>query len=431
MREFSLMRPSGVRWRVLALLVLTSFISYVLRYNVSTAGPTMMEDLQLTQEQLGYILAAFVAGYTIFQFPGGLFTDRFGPRRALTIVMVLWGLLTILTSMVPGSGVAGTATTVAALIVVRFLVGAVHAPIYPLTGGVVERWFPIGSWALPNGLSSTGLTLGTAATAPLLAWMLGEYGWRESFVFLSPLGFIAAFLWWWYVRDYPSQHAAVNEAEAALITANRPVAEVATDDAPSWLRILRNRNVLLLTASYFCMNYVFYQMFNWVFYYLVNVRGFESQAAGYLTSVQWIAAAVGATLGGFLCDWLCRRRGIRWGCAWPAMIGVAMSGVFLAIGSLAVNPLYAVAFLALCFFSNQITEAAFWAAGIGIGGKNAAAACGVMNTGGNACGIVNALLVPFTAATFGWTAAMMTGTLFAFVGAALWLFIRADRPVAE
>jgi ACS family glucarate transporter-like MFS transporter len=172
-------------------------------------------------------------------------------------------------------------------------------------------------------------------------------------------------------------------------------------------------------------------MFNWVFYYLVNVRGFESQAAGYLTSVQWIAAAVGATLGGFLCDWLCRRRGIRWGCAWPAMIGVAMSGVFLAIGSLAVNPLYAVAFLALCFFSNQITEAAFWAAGIGIGGKNAAAACGVMNTGGNACGVVNALLVPFTAETFGWTAAMMTGTLFAFVGAALWFFIRADRPVAE
>ncbi|HEX7719976.1 MAG TPA: MFS transporter, partial [Woeseiaceae bacterium] len=159
------MQPSGVRWRILALLVLTSFISYVLRYNVSTAGPTMMEDLQLSEQQLGYILAAFTAGYTIFQFPGGLFTDRFGPRRALTIVMVLWGLLTILTGLVPGSGVAGTATTVTALIVVRFLVGAVHAPIYPLTGGVVERWFPLGSWALPNGLSSTGLTLGTAATA--------------------------------------------------------------------------------------------------------------------------------------------------------------------------------------------------------------------------------------------------------------------------
>ena len=63
------------------------------------------------------------------------------------------------------------------------------------------------------------------------------------------------------------------------------------------------------------------------------------------------------------------------------------------------------------------------------GGRHAAAACGVMNTGGNTVGFVNALLVPVTAATLGWTAAMMTGTAFALVCAVLWLFIRADRPL--
>jgi ACS family glucarate transporter-like MFS transporter len=422
-------RPTTVRWRVLALLVGASFISYVLRYNVSTAGPAMMADLNLSEQQLGYILAAFTAGYTVFQFPGGLFSDRIGPRRTLTIVMVLWGALTVLTSAVPGTAVAGTTLTVLALVVVRFLVGAVHAPIYPVTGCVVERWFPIGSWALPNGLSSTGLTLGTAATAPVLAWMIGEYGWRDSFVMLSPLGFLSAFLWWWYVRDYPSQHTAVNAAEATLINANRPVGHAGSDGA-GWRQILKNRDVLLLTLSYFCMNYIFYQMFNWVFYYLVNVRGFEAQQAGYLTSVQWIAAAVGATLGGFLCDWLCRRRGMRWGCALPAISGLALSGVFLFFGAISADGTFAVTMLSLCFFSNQVTEAAFWAAAIGVGGRSAGAACGVMNTGGNACGVVNALLVPFTAGLLGWTAAMVTGTAFAFVGAALWLVIRADRPVS-
>ena len=426
-------RPSTVRWRVLALLVLASFISYVLRYNVSTAGPEMMTDLGLSEQRLGYILAAFTAGYTIFQFPGGVFGVKLGPRRAMAIIMVLWGLLTILTSAVPGGGVAGTTMTVAALIIVRFLVGAAHAPIYPLTGGVVERWFPIGSWALPNGLSSTGLTLGTAASAPLLVWMMAEVGWRQSFVLLAPLGFIGAFLWWWYVRDNPSEHGSVNEEEAALIVANRPAAAqaVAGEGTPGWQRVLKDRNVLLLTLSYFCMNYIFYLMFNWVFYYLVEVREFESQQAGFFTSIQWIAAAVGATLGGFLCDFLCRRHGLRRGCAWPAMAGVAASGVFLLFGSITMSAYVAVACLALSFLCNQITEAAFWAAGIGIGGKNAAAACGVMNTGGNAVGFVNALLVPFTAAAFGWTAAMVTGTLFAFLSAALWLFIRADEPVAD
>jgi MFS transporter, ACS family, glucarate transporter len=426
-------RPTAIRWRVLALLVLASFISYVLRYNVSTAGPEMMTDLGITEQQLGYILAAFTAGYTIFQFPGGVFGVRLGPRRAMTIIMVLWGLLTVLTSAVPGSGVAGTATTVAALVLVRFLVGAAHAPIYPLTGGVVERWFPVGSWALPNGLSSTGLTLGTAASAPLLVWMMAEMGWRQSFVLLGPIGFIGAFLWWWYVRDNPAEHPAVNEEEAAMIVADRPVAAplAAGDERPGWQRVLKDRNVLLLALSYFCMNYIFYLMFNWVFYYMVEVRGFEAQQAGFFTSIQWVAAAVGATLGGFLCDFLCRRIGLRWGCAWPAMAGVAASGVFLLAGSVTMSAYVAVACLAMSFLCNQVTEAAFWAAGIGAGGRNAAAACGVMNTGGNAAGFVNALLVPFTASTFGWTAAMVTGTLFAFISASLWFFIRADEPVAD
>lgn len=423
--------PSAVRWRILALLVFASFISYVLRYNVSTAGPAMMLDLNLTEAQLGYILAAFTAGYTIFQFPGGVFGDVLGPRRALTIIMVLWAVLTVMTSVVPGAGTGSTTLTLAALIAVRFLVGAVHAPIYPLTGGVVERWFPIGSWALPNGLSSTGLTLGTAATAPLLAWLLTTWGWRQSFVLLAPLGLVGAALWWWYARDHAAEHPAANAEEVELIYANRPTVVAASDGKPSWQRVLRDRNVILLTLSYFCMNYIFYQMFNWVFYYLVNVRGFESQHAGFLTSAQWIAAAVGATAGGLLCDALCRRFGLRRGCAWPAMFGVMLSGLFLLVGSFSASAYIAVSCLAASFLFNQLTEGAFWAAGIAIGGRHAAAVCGVMNTGGNAAGFVNALLVPFTAATFGWTAAMITGTLFALISAALWLFIRTDQPIAD
>ena len=104
--------------------------------------------------------------------------------------MVLWAVLTILTAFVPGPDFAGVSVTIAALIVLRFLVGAVHAPIYPITGGVVERWFPVGHWGLPNGLSSTGLTLGTAATASVLIWMIGLHGWRMSFLMLAPLGFL-------------------------------------------------------------------------------------------------------------------------------------------------------------------------------------------------------------------------------------------------
>ena len=52
------------------------------------------------------------------------------------------------------------------------------------------------------------------------------------------------------------------------------------------------------------------------------------------------------------------------------MAGVAASGVFLLFGSVAMSAYLAVACLAMSFLCNQITEAAFWAAGIGVGGRN-------------------------------------------------------------
>ena len=195
--------------------------------------------------------------------------------------------------------------------------------------------------------------------------------------------------------------------------------------------MLKNRNALLLTASYFCMNYVFFQMFNWVFYYFVMVRGFAEQQAGFFTSIQWIAAAVGATLGGFICDYYCQKNGLCKGCRWPAAIAVASSGVLFLAGSLSPSATIAVACFAASFFFNQITEASYWAAAIGVGGRYSAATSGIMNTGGNAVGFVNALLVPFTAQILGWTVAMATAAGFAFLAAILWLFIRADERIAD
>ncbi|MEQ9563103.1 MAG: hypothetical protein RLN69_11325, partial [Woeseiaceae bacterium] len=66
-----------------------------------------------------------------------------------------------------------------------------------------------------------------------------------------------------------------------------------------------------------------------------------------------------------------------------------------------------------------------------IGGRYSAATCGIMNTGANSVGFVNALLVPFTAQLLGWGVAMATAAGFAFLAAFLWLFIRPDQRIAD
>lgn len=435
----SALRPTTVRWRILGILVVMSFIAYVLRTNLSFAAPEMMADLGLSEMQWGYVTAAFTAGYAIFQFPGGILGDRFGPRRVLTAIAVTWGLLTAATSAVPGQDGAGVVLIVASLFVVRFLVGAVHAPTFPVVNASLVRWFPPGGWALPSGLSSTGLTLGAAAGAVVVPMLVSQYGWRATFVIIAPLGILSAILWGWYARDNPREHSGVNDAEAELILAGRAEedlhgageAAATGGGAASWLRVLRNRDVLFLMLSYSSMNFVFYIVFSWFFYYLVEVRQFSTTDAGFVASAQWIAGALGASLGGWLGDRMCRRLGLRWGYRWPIIIGMGVSAVLLLVGALHPSAVIAVAAMVLLFFFNQLTEGPYWASSIAVGGQQAGAAGGVMNTGANVMGIVNALLVPWLAMVFGWQAAIGSAAIFALLGIGFMLLVRADCSIGH
>ena len=423
---------SSVRWVILGLLFLASFVAYVLRTNMSVAGETMMKDLGFSQIQLGFVLAAFAWGYAIFQFPGGVFGDRIGGRRALTIIAIAWSALNILTGLVPGPEFLSVTAILSILMVLRFLMGAAQAPFYPVTGGGTTcNWFPVNGWALPNGLSNTGLTLGAAATGPLIVWLIQWGGWRASFLLTAPLGFLIAAIWWWYARDRPSEHPRVSESELVLINAGRSADQTCEIRPGAWKQVIRHREVMLLTVSYFSSNYVFYFFFNWLFIYLVDSRGFKILEGGFYAAAPWITGAVGATAGGILADAWSKRWGIRRGTRTAAVAGLLVSAVLIVAAAMARDPVTAVVFLSLCLAGQQFAEGAFWAATISASGPHASAGCGVLNTGGNVVGGIGALMVPLTVKYLGWPIALATGSVFAIVAALLWFFIKPENALKE
>jgi ACS family glucarate transporter-like MFS transporter len=258
---------------------------------------------------------------------------------------------------------------------------------------------------------------------------MGPYGWRGSFFLAAPAAFLVAGAWWWYVRDYPRDHPRVSPRELALIDADRPPPQSHAERKGAWKKVLKNRDILLLTASYFCMNYVFYLFFNWLYIYLTKVKGFgEGEAIG-LTSALWVIGAIGATLGGFSCDRLIGRFGLRRGPQILSITSLVLCAVFLFLGAISSDPYLAVVLLCVSFGFTQITEAAYWSTMISVASRDASEAGGVMNTGGNAVGFVGGMLVPITAKYFGWVAAVSLGSVFALIAALLWLFIRGDRPM--
>ena len=416
------LRAMPVRFRILTVLFVLSFVNYLLRNNLSVAIPSIRQEFGFSSAELGWILGSFNFAYALFQIPGGIFGEVYGPRRALTIIAITWGMLTFLTGFAPELMAASATGAMVSLIGVRFLMGMANAPLFPIMAGTFANWFPVGNWAFPNSVSSVGLVLGQAAIGPVVTLLIIKFGWRESFYVLAPLGLLAGAWWYWYGRDTPAEHRAISREELALIARDRAVPGANSTTRGAWRKVLLQRDVLLLAASYFCMNYVFYMFAQWLFTYLVEARGFSLLESGWLYMLPFATGGVLAAAGGLTCDALCRRIGPRWGCRLPAMFGLILVALFLLVGVNAMNPYVAVGVLSLCFGFTQFTEGSFWSAATYAAGPHTSTATGVMNTGGNAAGFL-APVVGIMVDQLGWLATLASGSAFALAGAVLWLFI--------
>lgn len=62
-----------------------SAVSFLDRTNIAIAGVEIGKEFKLNNTQLGWIFSAFLAGYSVFQIPGGALARRFGPRRVIAM----------------------------------------------------------------------------------------------------------------------------------------------------------------------------------------------------------------------------------------------------------------------------------------------------------------------------------------------------------
>src|SRR5438067_6115210 len=113
--------PTAVRWRIAALLFAIVVLTFLDRMNMSVAARYIQLDFQFNNSQIGWILSAYVAGYALFQIPGGLLGDRFGPRKLLTFVVTGWSAATALTAAAPWLVGIPLVSPVAAFVLMRLL----------------------------------------------------------------------------------------------------------------------------------------------------------------------------------------------------------------------------------------------------------------------------------------------------------------------
>ena len=415
-----------VRWLLIAWMFVISAVSYLDRVNISIAVLPIEQAFHLSDIQFGWVFSAWVLGYALFQAPSGRMADRFGPRRILTFGTIWWAIFTALTAFVP-SQFAGSLIT---LMGVRFLLGVGESVVYPTSNRLVASWVPSTERGIANGLIFAGVGAGAGITPRLITYLMVNHGWRWSFWISALIGLIAGVIWFVIARDKPYQHSWVSAEELAKIQAGLPHADKHESKPLAWREILTNRNVLTITASYFCYGYVAYIFFSWFFNYLNRVRGLNLKSSSYYAMLPFIAMAICSPLGGWISDRMTTRFGERPGRCGIACAGMALAAFFVAMGPQAHDARLASIILAGGAGALYLAQSAFWSVTSEIAGQSAGSVSGVMNMGNQVAGAITASLTPLIAKKFTWEASFMVAAALAIIGSVMWLFVDPAKELA-
>lgn len=390
-------RVGRVRWTILAMLFAVTVINYADRATLSLAAPTLMHDLGIDKFQLGIVFSAFGWAYVIAQVPGGWLLDRFGAPRVYLAAIVAWSLFTAMQGAVVWmSGV----TAITVLFAFRFMVGLAEAPSFPGNARIVAAWFPAKERGTASAIFNSAQYFATVVFAPIMGWIVHDFGWPWVFVAMGAAGLLAAVVWTRTVYD-PRRHPRLREAELALIRSggaliDPPAAPQQADRSETrrQLRLLLGTRTLWgLYLGQFFITTLTYFFITWFPVYLIEERGLSVLKAGLFATVPAVCGFVGGVLGGIFSDWLLRRgTSLTVARKVPVVAGMLLALAIIGCNYVQSNVMI-LALMSLAFFGKGV-GALGWAVMSDVAPRDCAGLSGgIFNMFGNMASIVTPIVI--------------------------------------
>ena len=411
------MIASHVRYRVVAAAVTLAGITYLDRVCVGVLAPSIMSDLHISKIQMSFVFSAFTAAYALFEMPTAWWADRVGSRRVLTRIVLWWSAFTMLTA---------AATSYAMMLGVRFLFGVGEAGAWPNAARVFSRWIPLRERGRVQGIFFAGAHLAGGLTPAAVAWIALYLPWRLVFVMFGFVGLAWAACWYWWFRDEPREHPAVNAAEADLIETTRGLAPGDLSRG-TWAEVFRIPSLLPLCLQYVANSYGYYFFITWLPTYLAKARGMSSAELAIFSGLPLTLSAIADVSGGFTTDALCRRFGLRLGMRSIGVVSYLLAAAAMIGGALASNPRVGGTLIALGGAFSMFTLAPSWSTAIGLGGRNTALLSSVMNTSGQVGAFFSPIVLALLVDHFGdWSLPLHVLSGLYLMAAICWLLIRPE-----
>lgn len=330
----------SLRWWIAATLFASTIINYLDRQTLSWLAPYLKLQYHWTNTDYAYIVIAFRVAYTIGQTAFGRLMDRMGTRRGLTLTVLWYSIVSILTPLANGLYSFGF---------FRFLLGAGESANWPAATKAVSEWFPKQERGLATAFFDSGSSVGGAIAPYIVLSIYFRWGWRPAVIVPGVLGFLWILLWRKMYRP-PETHPRISEAERQLLAHDKRDVEHVTGRTLPWSELLRLPQTWGTIIARAFTDPVWFFVADWFPIYLV-AKGIDLRNGFLAVWVPFIAADLGNFFGGTASGWLIKR-GWTLGWARKAVVVFGGFGVMLLIPTIWTTNLSAIVSLfALATFS--------------------------------------------------------------------------------
>jgi len=408
----------ALRWWIVGLVMLGAMLNYLTRSVMGVAAPTMLTELHITEQQYGWITAAFQGGI-ILQPVVGYVLDSVGLKYGLALFAGAWSAISM---------AHGLASTWPAFAVLRGLLGFAEGSANPAGMKVVATWFPARERGFAGGFYNIGASVGSMLAPPLVAWAILAYNWRAAFVITGAMGLIWVAVWL-RVFHPPARHPRLSPAERELIEGGQEKALADDGARPSMLQLLRRRDFWGIALPRLLADPTWGTLSFWIPLYLVQTRGFDLKQIALFAWLPFLAADLGCLFGPAVALFLQRRGASLINARRGAFTLGALMMIGMAFVGLVESPYAAIALLCLGGFAHQtLSVTVITMASDLFKRSEVATVAGMAGTCGNLGVLLFSLAIGGLVATVGYDPFFLALGLLDLAGAViLWTLVK-NRP---
>lgn len=165
----------------------------------NVALPHMQGTLSASQDQIAWVLTAYIVASAIATPLTGWLCDRFGQKYIF---------LASITGFTVASALCGMSNTLAEIVLARLLQGVFGAALVPLAQVVLMEINPREKQGSAMAVWGMGVMVGPILGPTLGGWLTDSYNWRWVFFINVPIGVIAFYGMWRYIRPDPGRRSA-------------------------------------------------------------------------------------------------------------------------------------------------------------------------------------------------------------------------------